>query len=493
MKSTNNNGNTNISLQSKVAILFTASVLLALCVVWICQLLLFNNTYKTVLINAVKDDTAILAENIDSNNCQALVDRISANDDISVMVIDPAGDVLYEAHASYSPIADLDTTSLVSYYNTTVNNNGTYFQEARKLVYTTDYDSSDYTGNVPADLGDANEQYVVYTKLVENAEGDEYVIITSAVFAGGAAVSMTAILQTLLITAVFLIVSVATSFLISRNIVKPLASLTVSAKKLADGKTDVTFDAQGFKEIEELSDVLNHTAKELSTVDSTRRELIANVSHDLRTPLTLIKGYSEMMRDIPSECDAENLNVVIGETERLTRLVNDMLDLSRIQEGDKKANLKHFDFIPTLDDLVNRISTMLKAQNYTLNYDKALDKAVICGDEDKLMQVVYNLISNAINYIGEDKQITVRVSNNNGRMRVEVKDNGIGIDVEEVPHIWDRYYKSDRNHKRSTIGTGLGLSIVRSVMNLHPGGTYGVITTKGHGSNFYIELPLVKN
>ena len=210
----------------------------------------------------------------------------------------------------------------------------------------------------------------------------------------------------------------------------------------------------------------------------------------MRTPLTLIKGYAELMRDIPSEATPENLQVVIDESTRLTTLVNDMLALSREQEGNEALNLERFDIVSYLDELIARHGKLIEHLGYSIEWEHDKEAYVI-GDKSKIAQVVYNLINNAVNYAGDDKKVIVKEYAKADVIRIEVTDHGAGVDVEVLPHIWDRYYKSEKSHKRAEVGTGLGLSIVKSVMSKHPGGAYGVITSVGEGSTFYIELQRV--
>ena len=202
----------------------------------------------------------------------------------------------------------------------------------------------------------------------------------------------------------------------------------------------------------------------------------------------MIKGYAELMRDIPSEAKEENFNVIIDEATRLTNLVTDMLELSRTQEGGDKLRFDTFDIVKTLSALIERHGKLIEHLGYKLEFEHE-ERALVYADEARIVQVVYNLINNAVNYAGDDKTVVIKQYTRQGNVRIEVTDHGEGVDVNILPHIWDRYFKSTKSHRRATVGTGLGLSIVKSVMEKHPGGVYGVISEKGKGSTFYIELP----
>ena len=277
-------------------------------------------------------------------------------------------------------------------------------------------------------------------------------------------------------------------FLLYRHISKPLIHMTESAKLLAKGKYDVDFSGSGYRETRELADTLNYASRELSRLDSLQKELIANISHDLRTPLTMIRGYGEMMRDIPGENTPENMQVIIDETSRLSELVNDLLDLSRLQAGTAAPVPTSFNLTNAVREVLLRYDQLVKHSGYRVSFD--YDKEVtVYADRGMLLQVLYNLINNAINYTGEDRTVKVTQTDLGASVRITVTDTGKGIAPEEMPLIWDRYYKVDKVHRRATVGTGLGLSIVKKILEQH-NATYGVNSTVGEGSSFWFELPI---
>ncbi|MFA6808579.1 MAG: HAMP domain-containing sensor histidine kinase, partial [Eubacteriales bacterium] len=247
-----------------------------------------------------------------------------------------------------------------------------------------------------------------------------------------------------------------------------------------------SFEGSGYKEIKELSDTLNFASSELSKVDDLRKELIANISHDLRTPLTLIGGYAEAMRDLPDENNAENAQIIIDETTRLTTLVNNVLDLSKIQSGMQKFNLASFNLTDSIEHVINRVNELVKVEGYTISfiYDS---NVIITADETRITQALYNLLVNAINYSGDDKTVVVKQLTSDHKVKIEVIDNGEGIPSEKLPYIWDRYFKSDEAHKRAVTGSGIGLSIVKSIIEMHEG-EYGVNSSLNEGSVFWFKL-----
>ena len=240
----------------------------------------------------------------------------------------------------------------------------------------------------------------------------------------------------------------------------------------------------------ELSDVLNATALELNKNENLRRELIANVSHDLRTPLTMIIAYAEVMRDLPGENTPENVQVVIDEAERLTNLVNDMLDISKLQAGVMVKNAEVYNLTQSIQSVFERYNKLKEQDGYTIEFEFDRE-AQVEADEYKIFQVIYNLINNAINYTEKNKTVWVRQKVIGEKVRIEVTDSGEGIAPEALPYVWERYYKVDKTHKRAVMGTGLGLSIVKNILELH-NADYGVESEVGQGSTFWFELEIQK-
>ena len=274
----------------------------------------------------------------------------------------------------------------------------------------------------------------------------------------------------------------------SRQVTSPIVKLNKSVKKLAKGDYNEKFNVRGYREAIELSNALNHASEELSKTDKLQKDLLANVSHDLRTPLTMIRGYSEMMRDIPGENTPENVQIVIDETTRLSNLVNDMLDISKIQSGERTVEKQVFNLTETVRETLSRYEKLTTKDGYNIKFISDND-ASIYADKTMMLQVLYNLINNAINYTGEDKSVTVKQTTTEKKVKIEIIDTGEGIPPDRLALIWDRYYKIDKVHRRAAVGSGLGLSIVKGILEMHKA-TYGVISTPGEGSNFWFELGL---
>ena len=295
--------------------------------------------------------------------------------------------------------------------------------------------------------------------------------------------------QLIYVTLLAILFSIVIALFLSRRIAKPISDMTKKAEKLAEGNYNVQFATTGIKEIDELADTLNYLEQEVSKTDEYRRDLMANVSHDLKTPLTMIKAYAEMIRDITldnKEKTQENLNVIIDETDRLNILVNDILELSKLQNNQDNLNIEKFDIVELISDILKRYQIIKETENYKLILESP-ESVIVRADKKRISQVIYNLINNAINYTGDDLTVTIRITESNKDCKVEIIDTGKGIDEKDLPNIWNRYYKKEKNHKRNVVGTGLGLSIVKNILEQHHF-KYGVNSIKDKGTTFYFQV-----
>lgn len=322
---------------------------------------------------------------------------------------------------------------------------------------------------------------------------DAYVFICSYLQPVGTTVSIF-VRQFFFVGIIMMILTMFMSALFANKISEPIIRINNAAKSLPQGKFEIDGEKNDYAEIKQLSATLQSASKEIAKSDDLRRELMANISHDLRTPLTMIKAYAEMIRDLSGnnpEKREKHLKIIIDETDRLSSLVNDILDLSKLQAGVTEMHMETFDLTERLSGVVSRFDIMKVNDGIIIDLE-AEEHIVITADITKLEQVVYNLINNAVTYTGDDNTVIVRLfRKGDGMVRFEVVDHGDGISPEYLPYIWDRYYKvSERNgtHKRAKMGSGIGLSIVKSVLEQH-GFAYGADSTVGKGSTFWFEAP----
>ena len=295
--------------------------------------------------------------------------------------------------------------------------------------------------------------------------------------------------QLIYITLITILLAIIVSYFVSKMLNKPILDITDRAKKMAKGEYEQNNKTYDIKEIDDLNNVLNYACSEIKNTDTLRKDLMANVSHDLKTPLTMIKAYAEMARDINNDNEEKrknNLNVIIDESDRLNILVNDILDLSKIESNKDTLNIEEYDLVIELKEIIKRYEIIKETENYkfVLNIPNV---AIVKADKKRINQVLYNLINNAINYTGEDLTVKINILDLKNRYKVEIIDSGKGINKKDLKLIWTKYYKSDKNHRRNVVGTGLGLSIVKNILENH-NFEYGVDSKINKGTKFYFYI-----
>lgn len=287
-----------------------------------------------------------------------------------------------------------------------------------------------------------------------------------------------------------IILTIFIAYFISNKLTGPINKLTKNSKELSSGNFNTSFNMEiDIEELKVLANTLDYTKNVLKKNDELRRDLMANVSHDLKTPLTMIKAYAEMVRDITykdEEKRENDLNVIIDEVDRLNLLVNDILNLSKLESHIDKLDLEKFDLSDLIKTIIKRFQIYSLTEDFTF-ITRMPQKIMVNADKQKIEQVIYNLVGNAINYTSNKKKIYITIIERNNQYRVSISDIGRGINDRDIKNIWDKYYKSDKKHKRNTVGTGLGLSIVKHILEEHKC-QYGVITKQNKGTTFYFYI-----
>lgn len=458
-----------------------------LILLWLFQVVFLDNFYKTIKVIEIRQSAATLTKNLEEENLPELINEIALKSDIYIELVTENGVKINSAHDAKENILDkMPMVEKMNLITKTIANGGEFLsyynrESLHERPYNMDllYDKPKIVGRMPMET-------ILYAKTVRDKSGSQLVILINSMISPVDATVKTLRVQLYYITGCMILFSVILAFLISRKVAGPIQKINTSAKMLAAGKYDIAFAAGGYKEIVELSETLDNTAQELSKVENLRRELIANVSHDLRTPLTLIGGYAEAMRDLPAENTPENAQIIIDETTRLSVLVNDLLNLSKIQSGTQTLNLSAFNLTRQLQQVISNTAGLVKKEGYNIRF-LYTEEVNVTADETLISQAFYNLLVNVINYCGTDKTVTIRQVLTEDRVKIEVSDTGEGIAAENLPYVWDRYYKANKNHKRAVTGTGIGLSIVKSIMDMH-NGEYGVESRPKEGSTFWILL-----
>jgi len=474
-------------LSVKIFRYFAVFALFIIVLLWLFQTVFLDSIYGAVKRRDMENCASYLADEAVEGAAEDAVVTASKKYNCCVSVYRVEGNYgesVAMAHIQTScMIHKLDDNSLLNELYEKAKENGTYYKRIEIDFYGSDK-------IITPDRSDgSNPSTVVFAKVVSSV-GTDYLVLVDSEIVPISATTRVLTYQLIVITAILLVASVVISLVISKRLSKPIEKMTKEASLLATGRYDVNFEGDGFREAKELGDTLNYAAGELSKLDSMQKELIANISHDLRTPLTMIRGYSEVMRDIPGEMNSENIQVIIDETTRLSSLVSDLLDLSKLTEDGTELTLEPFSLTETVREALSRYSHLTEKDGYDISFS-ADEEARVIADKNKILQVVYNLVNNAINYTGEDKKVTVTQTVAGGKVRISVSDTGDGIPEEALPKIWERYYKVGGFHNRGKVGSGLGLSIVKNVLERHHA-AFGVTSTQGSGSTFWFELDTVE-
>jgi signal transduction histidine kinase len=468
---------------------------LLLVVLWLFQIVFLDTFYKKIKVTEIRRNAAVIINNIESENINEIITDISDNNNIIVNITDLNGRSLLRNFPSDNRRRFEENAALI----TKARNNGGEIHEyitpsAGDRLRNNMINDRPEGGRVIMMVRRQPSQSLIYVKMANNkqgelaAVGEPFAVIIRAIISPVNATVTTLRYQLYFISCIILFLSVILAIIIAKRVSKPIEEISQSAMTLANGNYDTRFSGKGFYEIAALSDTLNTAAVELSRVENLRRELLANVSHDLRTPLSLIYSYAEMMRDFPSEITTEQTQTIMDETQRLTTLVNDILDISKLENEMEKLNASRYNLTQSILETAETTEKLLKKEGFEITFSHNGD-VYVDADKAKIDRAFYNLLINAINYSGESRNILVAQTIVDNYVRISVIDYGEGIAEADLPFIWDRYYKSGKAHKRAVTGSGLGLSIVKKIIDIH-GGKYGVMSEPGKGSTFWFEIGL---
>lgn len=275
-------------------------------------------------------------------------------------------------------------------------------------------------------------------------------------------------------------------------LVVPLKKTIAAAKAYSMGNFEKKPNIRSRGEFRALADVIGYMGDTMYRFNEYQREIIANVSHDFRSPLTSIKGYAEAIKDgtIPPEQQEKYLDVVLHEVERLTKLTSNLLTLNTLDQKGMILQPSPFDVNDMIKNLARTFEGQCKKKRLTIQLVFSAKEIFVSADRDKIAQVLYNLVDNAIKFSHSDAAIRITVEEKGRKALISVKDTGAGIPKEDLAKIWDRFYKSDSSRGKDKKGTGLGLSIVKEIMTAHKE-NINVISTEGVGTEFVFTLPLV--
>lgn len=450
--------------------IFISSILILL---WFSFGVSLESNYKRMKIQNIFDIASyILTDWSEDEFTDASLDRIAYDNDMCILIQDAYGNRVYsyDMMANNCLVHGTFGTGLSGYRAKALESStGIYYSEVKNPRF------NNNTMLFVMVLGDKSDPsgYIFLNTSLEPLDSTKTIIIR----------------QILWISIMLLVLGLGISYFLARLIETPIVRITKCAKVMGQGDYTVRFDGRGYTETEVLAETLNHAAAEISKVDELQRDLIANISHDLRTPLTMVKAYAEMIRDLSGDNPVkrqEHVNIIIEESDRLAALVNDILDLSKLQSGSAGINKSVFSITKKIHEIMGRYTLLSEQQGYKfyLSTEKDFETE---ADIIKIEQVLYNLINNAVNYTGENKTVYItQIIVDEHTARIEITDTGKGIEPELLPLIFDRYYRAEKS-KREVIGTGLGLSIVKQILKQHSF-KFGVRSELNIGSTFWFEV-----
>lgn len=449
-------------------------------VLWLLQTVFLQKFYNGMIIR----NTINVAEKISEESCNSditsYIDDVSRSNSILVFVTDTDGNIIYssdEYKKGHKNRLKNDRTDLRNEH-----------QQYRELPENYSEFLSELNSSADGIAELQTDESYVYGRLIDfyGSDGKAVLYIGTTLNAVGSTARIIRI-QLVWVTLLSIIIAFVLALFMSKSFSKPVSQLNEKAHKLGENDNNVDFNKGFCMELDELNKTLDTTSEKLKKSRNFQNELLANVSHDLRTPLTMIKGYAEMIRDISREDEkqcAEDVAVIVEETDRLTALVNEILEYSELQMSDSEAVMNDVDLSETVSSVADSFGKLYSKGGYIFERNIA-DDIHVKGNTLRLQRAVYNLLDNAVRHAGEDKWIGISLRTDNGKVLVEISDHGSGIAPDELEHIWDRYYtKRQRNGKGVS---GLGLAIVKQIVSQH-NGVCNADSEVGKGSVFSIEL-----
>ncbi|MCT4633591.1 MAG: HAMP domain-containing histidine kinase [Firmicutes bacterium] len=462
------------SIRSKLWLIFTALVVFILGIVWIFQVVLLNNFYLNERKNSIIEESKTVnslyiesMENKDQSSLSYSFDYLRENGKLHTFffIFDKDDRLVFPEEGSrrgfvvkftdkellrnlipidkskntYTVITDKDIDEKLHIKEGS---------EARKVIFKKSM-------LVSSPIHDSNGQYIGRSIFVSNLIPLRE---TSNILKK----------QLSIITAISVVIGSMLALYFSKQFTKPIIKITHATRDIAKGKFDTRVDIASKDEIGILGEDVNKMAHQLGMIEELRKDFISNVTHELKTPIGIIRAYAELIRDInDEETKADNVKVIVDESIRLNEMVEDILTLSKMEAGYDKLTLEKNKLPSLLEDVLTRLQVLIENKNINILLDYEEDFEIEC-DYNKMFQVFYNIINNSINHSESDSDISINMYKDiSHKVIIEIKDQGSGISKDEVNKIWDRFYKVEKSRTRTDSGTGLGMSIVKNIIDLH--------------------------
>ena len=479
-----------LGIRGKILIYLLILAGFMLSLVWVSQSALLFNLFERSAAGQVNAIARQMKERLGEEDAESLAERLGMDNDLGIWLLSDDGDVVFSAgRIRYTPFANLSREDALAWLEKAPANGKAHMENITYAIEPEEEAMGHGKGTPERTGAGGKEQALVYIERVKTGETETAGLLMATRITPLRSTRNAMRNQFMLIVLAILLATGLVGYTMAGSISEPIIETNQAALALSRSRYTRPPHSGGYREIAELNDTLVRTAEDLSRVEDLQRELIANISHDLRTPLTMIEGYAEAMRDIPDENTPENMQIIIDETKRLSSMVNEVLDFSRMRTGNLEMRKARFDLTELVRSICDRVSRMSGVEGYTVVFD-GKEPCEVEADSGRIGQVVYNLLGNALTYTGADRTVRVTEERRENRIRIQIADSGEGIAPDELPYIWDRYYRSRENHRRSIIGSGLGLNICRSILEKHQA-PFGVDSRQGEGTVFWFELPAV--
>ena len=478
-----------ISFRLQILLILVFFIIFVLGLIYTFQTQFLESFYRDEKIKLLESTAETINNSLNGNEnieeaLDDILDEVSIDNEVCVRMVSNNEEIIELNKNNVCFLRRLDMDTINKMAKEAVDNGGEKLFTNNQIFDGPGVPPQGPDNTNPQDI--RNNQTYIYG-LMGDYKGDLVFVMVSSLISPLSATISTIKSQFSIIVAAVLLATIVLAMLLSRYIIKPIKSINNESTNLPKGKYSKDKLNTVNLELSTLNETLGTANEEILKADKAKRELLGNVSHDLRTPLTMIVGYGEMIRDLPNENTEDNVNVIIDEAKRLSTLVDDLIDVSKSESGAIELRKQKCSLNELLESVYHQYHNYCVEKNVDLRLELIEDKEVYV-DISRLKQVIYNFINNSLNYnTKEDKKIVLGVEKHGGFYRVYVYDNGHGIAEKDIDAIWDRYYKVDKEHLRHHLGSGIGLSLARELLVLH-GFNYGVESKEGEYSKFYFDI-----
>ncbi|MCX7709464.1 MAG: HAMP domain-containing histidine kinase [Clostridia bacterium] len=459
------------SIASKLWFGMMVLIAVALILLWLFQIVFLNHFYTKIRVNEVKNLGLEIAKDIGKKEeFINKLDKLAYDNNLTATLIDSNGNTL---HFAGTPGMDGQMPMMMNSLRTEAYSNVLKGETVLSLMTHPRFGSKFMLIGLPANASGKIQGALMITLPLAPVEDTVSILKKQLIY----------------ITLILLAATLLISYYLSRSFTRPILDIIKVSLNMASGDLDARIKTTRKDEIGRLAETINYMGNELSKIEQLRKDLIANVSHELRTPLSLIKGYAETIRDVSgdnAEKREKQLDIIIEEADRLSGIVEDILKFSQMQSGYMDLHIDRFRLDQTLERVVKKYEVISQRTGIGIS-QKVNGEVYIYGDEQRIEQVLHNLMNNAFSHSPEGSTITIAVSENINKIKIEIKDEGEGIPKDEIPYVWNRFYKVDKSGKRKQAGTGLGLAIVKSILTAHKA-AFGVESGIEKGTTFWFEF-----